>query len=70
MASLLELLFYPLTKESGSQMKMREVKLKNVALHSSHLFPSVMYEAIGKVVLSIFFPKLISFTEKAAHDEA
>jgi hypothetical protein len=51
-------------------MKMREVKLKNVALHSSHLFPSVMYEAIGKVVLSIFFPKLISFTEKAAHDEA
>jgi hypothetical protein len=31
---------------------MREVKLKNVALHSSHLFPYVMYEAIGKVVLS------------------
>ena len=49
---------------------MGEVKLKNVALHNSNLFPSVMYEAIGKVVLSNFFPKLISFTEKAAHDEA
>jgi hypothetical protein len=49
---------------------MREVKLKNVALYNSHIFPSVMYEAIGKVVLSKKNPKLISFTKKAAHDEA
>jgi hypothetical protein len=41
-----------------------------VALHNSHLFPCVMYEDVGKVVLSKKIPKTDQLHEKAAHEEA